>query len=182
MTTNRRRTKPKTCRRCLVEQPISAFRNGRTSDGRPKYRLGECRACASSSECICTLCREGKPREDFRNGTSRDGSPRYRFQCRSCRSESHAKWRQANPNYQLEADLAKFGFTIESFNALVAEVDGRCEICQGPPTRARLDIDHCHTKGHVRGLLCSPCNRGLGVFEDDPERLRLAAEYLESRS
>ena len=43
----------------------------------------------------------------------------------------------------------------------------------------KLNVDHCHTKGNVRGLLCSSCNNGLGRFKDNPEFLRAAANYLE---
>jgi len=40
-------------------------------------------------------------------------------------------------------------------------------------------IDHCHFKGHVRGILCHNCNKGLGNFKDSPNILRKAALYLE---
>jgi hypothetical protein len=40
-------------------------------------------------------------------------------------------------------------------------------------------VDHCHTGGHVRGIICNECNRGLGYFRDSPNALRNAASYLE---
>lgn len=45
-----------------------------------------------------------------------------------------------------------------------------------------LVIDHSHTSGKVRGLLCPKCNVGLGHFDDDPEALRKAREYLLARA
>lgn len=65
----------------------------------------------------------------------------------------------------------KYGLSQSDRHALLA--DG-CDICG----REAEHIDHCHSTGVVRGGLCGPCNRGLGLFGDDPERLRAAAEYL----
>jgi hypothetical protein len=65
-------------------------------------------------------------------------------------------------------------------NALVAQ-DGTCYICCRRPRRPveDLKVDHCHKTGKFRGLLCGSCNMGLGLFGDDPTRLRAAALYLE---
>lgn len=62
--------------------------------------------------------------------------------------------------------------------------DGRCSICNRTEQEASgfikaLAVDHNHTSGEVRGLLCQQCNQGIGLFGDDPERLRLAADYVE---
>lgn len=55
-----------------------------------------------------------------------------------------------------------------------------CAICGGKPKELMgLHVDHCHTLGHDRGLLCMNCNVGLGFFGDNPARLREAAQYLE---
>jgi hypothetical protein len=59
---------------------------------------------------------------------------------------------------------------------------GRCAICGKVPRSRRLAVDHDHKTGEVRGLLCASgdfgCNKGLGYFNDDPELLRRAYEYL----
>jgi hypothetical protein len=55
------------------------------------------------------------------------------------------------------------------------EQDGKCLICQEAVT---LVVDHCHTTGQIRGLLCNPCNTSLGHFKDDVKRLQRAIEYL----
>lgn len=55
-------------------------------------------------------------------------------------------------------------------------VEGKsCEICGAPAIAA----DHNHQTGEIRGPLCRGCNLGLGQFEDEPDRLRAAADYLE---
>lgn len=53
-----------------------------------------------------------------------------------------------------------------------------CAICGARPKVRRLNIDHEHGSGMVRGLLCARCNRGLGWFADSPYRLEGAALYL----
>ena len=57
----------------------------------------------------------------------------------------------------------------------------KCEICGGDPDGRwkRLVIDHCHSTGKFRGMLCNNCNHGLGKFQDSPELLRQAATYLD---
>ena len=61
--------------------------------------------------------------------------------------------------------------------------DGRCAICRKIPTtgphKGKLAVDHCHTSGKVRGLLCNICNVGLGHSEDSVERLQTAILYLQ---
>jgi hypothetical protein len=59
---------------------------------------------------------------------------------------------------------------------------GVCMICRQPERTARnrlLTIDHDHVAGHVRGLLCSQCNRAIGLLNDDPIVIRAAASYVQ---
>ncbi len=76
-----------------------------------------------------------------------------------------------------------YGITPEDFERMHKEQKGRCRICKRTAEEAggrwpRLHVDHCHTTGKVRGLLCSKCNTGLGMFQDSPERLENAVMYL----
>ena len=66
------------------------------------------------------------------------------------------------------------------YDAQLAEQGGGCAICGKPPKLGgrRLNIDHAHHSGEVRGLLCARCNRGLGWFADSPHLLFCAATYL----
>jgi hypothetical protein len=74
----------------------------------------------------------------------------------------------------------KYGMTAADFDAMAARQGGLCAICGSPPSEGRknLALDHDHATGRVRGLLCGPCNRGIGHFRDDPELMHLAIEYL----
>ena len=64
------------------------------------------------------------------------------------------------------------------YDEILREQGARCLICG---EIKRLVIDHCHANGHVRGLLCSQCNSGLGFFKDDIQNLSNAIFYLRER-
>lgn len=98
-------------------------------------------------------------------------------------------YRRVMPERSAAYDLKKhYGLTAKEYEALLESHGGKCAICGQPETQAirgktlRLSVDHCHAKGHVRGLLCSNCNSGLGRFKDDPAALRRAAAYLEGET
>jgi len=73
-----------------------------------------------------------------------------------------------------------YGITAEEYWSIYEFQGGVCYICRrANGKRKRLSVDHCHTTGIVRGLLCSKCNKDvLGHLRDDPEALYRAAEYL----
>lgn len=95
-------------------------------------------------------------------------------------------WRRENPRKSRSIDLKKmFGITIEQYDEMLRDQGGVCKICGEAERRAdgagrytNLSVDHCHSTGRVRGLLCSSCNRGLGFFKDRPDLIDAAAAYL----
>lgn len=75
----------------------------------------------------------------------------------------------------------KYGLDWDEYELLLVCQDHRCAICGGMPRKHVLAVDHDHQTGEIRGLLCSRCNHKLlGSANDDPNRLRKAADYLES--
>src|SRR4051812_17892870 len=80
--------------------------------------------------------------------------------------------------------LAMHGVSDEEYERLLASQNHGCAICgRGPQGRKqRLCVDHCHAVGHVRGLLCDACNRGIGLLGDDIDRLNRAIAYLTDSS
>lgn len=138
---------------------------------------------------VCPKCEREMPRTDF--GTRKGG--RSRSWCRRCEgAEKSRRWAEAHPEYRDTARAnnrrtqlrRKYGMTQADYDALLEAQAGGCAVCGGPPTRNRewFDVDHCHATGVVRGLLCSSCNRSIGLLGDDPARMRAAAEYLERAS
>lgn len=92
------------------------------------------------------------------------------------------QWRLDNPEkwklcYRRAFIKKKYGLTIEQLEEMEKEQGGKCKCCHEVK---RLVVDHCHTTGKIRGLLCSTCNTGLGHFRDDIEKLKLGIKYLES--
>jgi ribosomal protein L40E len=71
--------------------------------------------------------------------------------------------------------LAKYGLVQADYDQLVTE---GCQLC-GAVEAASYHLDHCHTTGKFRGLLCSKCNNGLGMLGDNLEGLYKAIKYLE---
>jgi len=88
-------------------------------------------------------------------------------------------WRVANKD-KVEARRQErcYGISTDDLNALLARQRGVCGICK--KKGRKLHVDHCHKTGKVRGLLCGKCNRGLGHYDDEPDRMRAAADYLEA--
>lgn len=72
----------------------------------------------------------------------------------------------------------KYGISREDWEWLWTQQDGRCATCRIDLTTVKVCVDHDHQTNEVRGLLCNECNHGLGKFNDDPETLMRAAQYL----
>src|SRR2546430_14367333 len=68
--------------------------------------------------------------------------------------------------------------TEVEYKAMLDAQGGVCAICKEKPRGSRLAVDHLAGTDKVRGLLCNLCNPALGLFKDDPHRLKAAIEYL----
>lgn len=98
---------------------------------------------------------------------------------------------QCNRNAKLRYNLDKtkeqnrklkrhYGIDLIEYKALLHTQDYRCAICHEPSSNFsyRLAVDHCHSTGKIRGILCRPCNQAIGLLKDDPTLLSNAANYL----
>lgn len=99
----------------------------------------------------------------------------YRPVCNKCRADTVAAQR--------------YNVTVGDIESLREKQANRCAICgihaddvkHASFTYNPLVIDHCHSSGKVRGLLCPPCNILLGHAKDSPKILLEAVQYLLSR-
>lgn len=93
--------------------------------------------------------------------------------------------RQANKAHykakDFQYDLKKhYGLSLAQYNEMYLLQGGKCAICSQPEAsfKRKLHVDHNHSTGQVRGLLCTQCNPGIGYFQESIERLEMALTYL----
>jgi hypothetical protein len=103
--------------------------------------------------------------------------------CRVCQDKKSISWRARNlakARFQQQKQKLKdrYGITLEDYDKMFLEQHGVCKLCGKATNRRRLDIDHCHTTGKIRGLLCNVCNKTLGLLKDDLKLIEKIKEYL----
>jgi hypothetical protein len=128
----------------------------------------------------CKRCSADRRREDralrgdeinTRRRERRASDPAYRDRLNA----NQRKWLADHPDFVRARNIRDYhGITVEEYDEWMR---GACGICGGLSEH----LDHDHVTGKIRGPLCGHCNLMLGHAKDDPDRLRAAAEYLESR-
>lgn len=134
---------------------------------------------------VCTKCGESDPTKFYSAGKSplacicKKCSIAQKVQWQTTHKEEYQqrqkRWRDANPGYR---NRRVYGLSPEEYQAMFDSQFGFCAICGTAPKDGKFHVDHCHTSGVVRGLLCSHCNQMLGMAKDNPETLMKAAAYL----
>lgn len=151
----------------------------------------------------CYLCKELKADGLFSPSNKETRRGELKGKCKSCISASNKKYRENNKEelraYEKKRRLdpervdqdrrrsykRRYGITEEHYLKMREEQGYRCAICGMHEEEHRdkwnghLHIDHCHATGEVRALLCGGCNRGLGCFNDNVDKIIMAKEYLE---
>jgi hypothetical protein len=142
----------------------------------------------------CVDCKRTLPKEGYYWHKQRGN--RHSASCRACYQlkrrgyqidyMSRVGLKKQRDRYSQETRsievLKSYGLTLEKYNQMLEAQSGACAICGDKQAKTkrngRFCIDHDHATGEVRGLLCSHCNRGIGLLGDNPEKLKAAAEYL----
>ena len=130
----------------------------------------------------CKKCDQWKPKTleffKFREDRQCWDSP-----CRECNREYMRIYAVEHPpstetawGYAIKSN---YGITVDEYFELLNLQNGRCAVCKKlPDANKKLSVDHCHTTGRVRGLLCYKCNTAAGMLGDDPELAAILALYL----
>ena len=162
------------CTKCGICKPLSDF----YLRAKPKKH----RAAQATSRPRCKACSN----EDTRR-TREANIERYREMERISKNDrfdvTYKRRRQGSRLWHLKF---KFGITLATLRVMMEQQEGKCAVCGIEIKSLSEDegdamvacVDHDHDSGLVRGLLCNPCNRGLGCFLDSSFRLEAAANYL----
>ena len=152
----------------------------------------------------CYRCKQNKPLEQFtKDKKNVDGRT---YDCKSCRSIIYKKWMTDNPekvletrkkNWKYRKDYyqrpeqklkyrkkfieSNYGINYEEYEKMVDSQRNLCYLCNQPEPQKRnkhLAVDHNHKTGAIRKLLCSNCNRALGLLKEDIKLIDKLKQYL----
>lgn len=162
----------KVCPSCGDDKPSSEYRSDKTK--------------ADHLSSSCSTCISARSRRYYeKNGESlRKKIYAYQKANPEVNARSRAK-RKANGKRRLQDLKQNYGVTPEQYAEMLERAGGVCEICGRVPSEVSKKgpcVDHCHDTSKVRGILCAPCNMGIGHLRDDPGVLRKAIDYLEHHS
>jgi hypothetical protein len=139
---------------------------------------------------VCKVCNVEKPTEGSfweKSEKRKDGSTGYRSVCSECSIKErldkyHNKGgKEEQKQRSFRSLMRSYGITPEIYQQERINQNYKCLLCGSPEQdqpHGRLYVDHCHTTGKYRGLLCNLCNTALGQFKDNTEVLQKAIEYL----
>lgn len=150
----------KKCNKCLIIKETTEFFKDK--------------ACAGGLYSICKYCKK-------------EATYKWRSTNKDKYNAGAKNWRDNNKDKEYGHEIKRrYGITLVEYDAMLLAQGNKCLLCtyvhDTTNKRGRLYVDHCHTTGKVRGLLCGGCNSALGYFEDDIETLQKAIDYLNKNS
>lgn len=124
----------------------------------------------------CSVCDEDKPLSDFWKKGRKLCSA-----CKPCTAARNKEWRDSNKDKLRDiAYKNKFGISLEEYEAKLETQNNCCAVCGVSQDKVsmRFAVDHNHTTGAVRGLLCGQCNVAIGMAKEDIAILASMISYL----
>lgn len=174
----------KKCSKCKVEKPLDQFSK---DESRRDNLSPTCKPCIKNYHKEYYLRNRENVTEKVRKryeenpNLALERSKRRYETNKQERLEQIRQWRGNNKHkirwYGLKA---KYGITKEEYESLIEKQNNVCAICKMENTNGKpLCVDHEHSTGKIRGLLCFSCNTALGLMKEHSCLLREAATYLE---
>lgn len=178
----------KLCTKCTNIKLIEEFcKNKAIIDGRSAW----CRTCMKDISKTYRKNNKEKCRQQTRNWRLKNreqhlanNKRRYNKYKESILARTK-EWAEKFPDKRIDARLKnKFGLTLEEYKKILERQGGQCYVCARIPEEYRnkearmLAVDHCHSSGKIRGLLCGNHNRALGMIKDSIEALEVLIHYL----
>lgn len=150
--------------------------------GDPEHVISRDMKPAPEGYRVCNTCDSEKLLTEFTKSSRSAGG--YSRRCRACSNSYTAKWARANPSKvkiskRKTVVRAKYGDVGMELHHKLAS-GAVCEACG--ERRNRMAIDHNHTTGQIRGILCSNCNTALGLLGEDFSRFTSLMEYLKAHT
>ena len=178
------------CKTCGVESPLTGefFHRSKVNRGGFIPSCKECRSAISAARWKTIPVEERKRRGQAHYAKHRERQKAYRKvylsrpEVKARRAAWHREQYAKNPDFQIKHRTRLYGLSPEVYAAMLNAQAGRCPGCGSDGGGRSLHIDHDHATGKVRGLLCGPCNRALGMARDSASTLRSLADYLERQA
>ena len=168
--------KVKYCSRCKIEKQVTDFHRRTASKDTFAYY---CKECVASYAKKYNSSLEQKKKALVRGR-------KWQKENKEHRRKQQREWRKTNGGKKkyLNSHLKHlYGITLVDYNKMFEEQQGVCAICKQPEINRRLGIDHNHSDGTVRALLCRKCNYLVGIVESDFWGLEdKIKEYLEKNN
>jgi len=152
----------------------------------PRTRSIENQELFKQGKRICHSCHKIKDLSEFYR-TTRRGADGHKYSCKECEDNYNKNRKNTNSTYKsekLKTTLKRYyvrtyGITMEQKEQMFKDQEAKCLICKDDIFLVKgCHVDHDHETKQVRGLLCSKCNHGLGLFRENTNILQEAINYL----
>ncbi len=132
----------------------------------------------------CRACGEEKGIHEFH--IRKDTRLGRHLNCKLCHTERcRLNYHNSERKFQYRGGL----ITNDEYNEMYSAQNGQCAICGKSATQLqfsarikRLCVDHDHTTGKVRALLCTACNQGIGLLRENIDVLTKAISYIKKHT
>lgn len=133
---------------------------------------------------VCFKCKEEKDACNFHADKRNTTTGLYAW-CKPCKSKKTAQWNKDNFDRKRDTALKRnYGISLEDYHKMKEAQNNCCAICETSEDKLRrpLLVDHNHSTGKVRELLCDSCNHTIGNAKENIEILNKAIKYIEKHN